>query len=55
MPLKPMHKRNGFDTRQAVWNAIRAKEVFSLRELRNETVMQLDSVREYGIGQEKAG
>ena len=55
MPLKPMHKRNGFDTRKAVWNAIRTKKVFSLRELRNETVMQLDSVREYVIGLEKAG
>ena len=24
MPLKPMNKRNGLDTRQAVWNAIEA-------------------------------
>lgn len=55
MPLKPMHKRNGLDTRQAVWNAIRAKEVFNIKDLRDETVMKIDSVREYVIGLEAAG
>lgn len=55
MPLKPMNKRNGIDTRQAVWDAIRAKEVFNIKDLREETTMKIDSVREYVIGLEKAG
>lgn len=55
MPLKPMNKRNGLDSRQAVWDAIRAKEVFNIKDLREETTMKTDSVREYVIGLEKAG
>ncbi len=55
MALKPMNKRNGYDTRQAVWNAIREKEIFNIRDLREETTMKPDSVRDYVIGLDKAG
>lgn len=55
MPLKPMNKRNGIDTRQTVWEAIRAKQTFNIKDLREETTMKADSVREYVIGLEKAG
>ncbi len=55
MPLKPMDRRNGFDSRQAVWNAIRAKEIFNIKDVREETTMTAKSVREYVIGLEKAG
>jgi len=55
MALKPMHKRTGLDSRQAIWEAIRAKEVFNIKDLRDETTMKDESVREYVIGLEKAG
>jgi len=55
MALKPMDKRNGFDSRQALWAAIRRMQTFTLRTLREETVLRLDSVREYVVGLEKAG
>jgi len=55
MALKPMDKRNGLDSRQALWEAIRKLEVFTLRELREETVLSLDTVREYVQGLETAG
>jgi len=55
MALKPVDKRNGLDSRQAVWEAIRAKEVFNLKDVREETTMKVESVREYVIGLEKAG
>lgn len=55
MPPKPMDKRNGFDSRQDVWAAIRRLRTFTVRQLREETVMRLDSVRDYVQGLEKAG
>lgn len=55
MPLKPVNKRTGIDSRQAVWEAIRAKQTFNIKDLREETTMKTDSVREYVIGLEKAG
>lgn len=56
MALKPMNKRNGFDTRQAVWDAIsKMRDGVTIRQLRDETTMKVDSVREYVIGLEKAG
>ncbi|MDD2467726.1 MAG: hypothetical protein PHI97_27415 [Desulfobulbus sp.] len=55
MSCKPMHKRTALGSRQAVWEAIRSKEVFTIKNLREETVMKADSVREYVIGLEAAG
>lgn len=55
MPCKPMHKRNGLDTRQAVWEAIRRLGTFTLRQLREETLLSMDSVREYVTGLHAAG
>ena len=55
MALKPMDKRTGIDSRQAVWAAIRAKELFNIKDIREETTLKTDSVREYVIGLEKAG
>ena len=54
MALKPVDKRNGLDSRQALWEAIRRLQRFTLRELRNETLLSMDSVREYVSGLEKA-
>ena len=55
MPLKPMNKRNGLDSRQAIWDAIRRLETFTTREVRNETLLTMDSVRDYLEGLEAAG
>ncbi len=55
MPLKPMDKRNGYDTRQAVWNAIREKKVFNIKDIRDETTLKPDSVRDYVVGLENGG
>jgi len=55
MPLKPMNKRNGYDSRQAIWDAIRAKEVFNIKEIHEETTLKICSVRDYVIGLEKGG
>jgi hypothetical protein len=55
MPPKPMDKRTLFDTRQAVWDAIRKLGDFSLKEVREETVLHLESVRDYLTGLEKGG
>ena len=55
MALKPMDKRNGYDTRQAVWDAIREKEVFNIKDIREETTLKACSVRDYVIGLEKGG
>lgn len=55
MPLKPMDKRNGLDTRQAVWDAIRRLGEFTIRQVREETVLRIESVRDYVMGLEAAG
>lgn len=52
---KPADKLNGYDTRDAVWAAIRRLRKFTVRELHQETTMKLDSVRDYCLGLEKAG
>ena len=56
MSCKPMNKRNGLDTRQAVWAAIlRLRTYFTARQIREETLLSMDSVREYVSGLEAAG
>ena len=55
MALKPVNKRNGLDSKQAVWDAIRRLMTFTIREVREETVLSLDYVREYCLGLAAAG
>ncbi|MDR2551413.1 MAG: hypothetical protein LBD10_14570 [Desulfobulbus sp.] len=55
MALKPMDKRNGRDSRQAVWEAIRQLREFTVRELRNKTLLTIESVRDYVLGLTAAG
>jgi hypothetical protein len=55
MGLKPMDKRNGYDTRQTVWEAIRAKRVFNIKDIRWETTLRPESVRDYVVGLENGG
>lgn len=50
MALKPVDKRNGLDSRQAVWAAIRWLRTFTVRELREETLLSIESVQEYVTG-----
>ncbi len=52
---KPADKLNGYDTREAVWQAIRRLKRFTIPELHMETTMTVDSVRDYCIGLSKAG
>lgn len=55
MALKPVDKRNGLDSRQAVWEVIRKVQTFTVRDLRDETLLKPESVREYVTGLEAAG
>lgn len=55
MALKPIDKRATVDTRQAVWEAIRTFGEFTVRQLREETTLNIETVREYVIGLENAG
>jgi len=50
MSCKPMHKRSNLESRQAVWDAIRRMGTFTVRELRDETLLGIDSVRDYVAG-----
>ena len=57
MPLKPMDQRNGLDSRQAIWEALRRLDGrwATTRELRDETLLTIDSVRDYLSGLAAAG
>lgn len=55
MALKPVNKRNGLDSKQAIWDAIRKLRTFTIRQVREETLLTLDYVREYCQGLAKAG
>jgi hypothetical protein len=55
MALKPVDKRNGLDSRQAAWEAMRRLQTFTVRELRDETLLTMDSVRDYLRGLDAAG
>ena len=52
---KPMDKLNGFDSREAMWKVIRAKKVFTVREIHLETTLEISSVRDYIRGLTNAG
>ena len=52
---KPMDKLNGYDSREAMWEAIRKKKEFTVRDLYLETTLKVDSVREYVTGLFNAG
>ena len=57
MPLKPMDQRNGLDSRQAIWEALRRLDGrwTTTRALRDETLLTIDSVRDYLTGLAAAG
>jgi len=55
MALKPADKRNGLDSRQVLWEIIRKMGTVTFRSLRNETVLSMDTVRDYVRSLEKAG
>lgn len=52
---KPMDKLNGFDTREAMWVLIRAKKIFTVREIYQETTLDASSVLDYVRGLTNAG
>jgi DNA-binding IclR family transcriptional regulator len=55
MARKPIHLGNALNSRQAVWEAIRRLEAFTAREVRDETLLGMDTVRDYLAGLEAAG
>lgn len=52
---KPVDKLNGFDTREAIWRVIRELKIFTVRDLQQQTTMDVASVRDYCVGLERAG
>ena len=52
---KPIDKRGSLESRQAVWDAIRRLQTFSIPEVRDETLLKTDAVREYITGLAAAG
>lgn len=46
MPLRPMDKRTGIDSRQAVWEAIRRLQSFTARQLQDQTRLKPWTVRD---------
>jgi hypothetical protein len=57
MSRKAMDRLNGFDSRQAIWDEIRrhGKDGFTVRELRDSTTLQTETVREFVTGLVNAG
>jgi hypothetical protein len=55
MTRKQVSQLNGFDSREAIWRAIRALKTFTIPQLRAETTMKVESVREYCQGLAAAG
>lgn len=55
MSQKPVHKRNPLETREAVWDAIRKLQTFTVRQVREETRLHLSTVRTYLNGLVAAG
>jgi hypothetical protein len=55
MSLKPIHKRRQLEGREAVWDIIRRLKTFTVRELRDETHLGIDTVRDYVTGLLNAG
>jgi hypothetical protein len=52
---KAMDKLNGYDSRQAMWDIIRKIRTFTVRELHQETTLEISTVRDYVKGLCKAG
>lgn len=52
---KPMDKLNGYDSREAMWAVIRSIKTFTVRELREETTLEISTVRDYVTGLCAAG
>lgn len=52
---KSIDKRGSLESRQAVWDAIRRLQTFSIPEVRDETLLKTDAVREYITGLAAAG
>ena len=52
---KPMDKLNGFDSREEMWKVIRVKKVFTVRDIHQETTLDISSVRDYIRGLTNAG
>ena len=52
---KPMDKLNGFDSREAIWSAIRKLPRFTVRDLQQETTLEISTVRDYVSGLTAAG
>lgn len=59
MARKPIHLGNALNGRQTVWEAIRrfsaGQQLFTAREVRDETLLGMDTVRDYLAGLEAAG
>lgn len=51
---KPMNKLNGYDSREAMWLVIRLLKVFTVRQIHQETTLDISSVRDYLTGLTKA-
>ena len=52
---KPMDKLNGFDSREAMWKIIRVCPPFTIRELQQQTTLEISTVRDYVNGLCAAG
>lgn len=55
MSQKPVNERSRLETRRAVWNALRAFGVFTVRDLWGETRASKGAIRDYLAGLEAAG
>lgn len=52
---KSMDKLNGYDSREAMWAVIRSIKTFTVRELQQETTLEISTVRDYVTGLCAAG
>jgi hypothetical protein len=52
---KPVHKRGSLESREAVWGIIRRMKTFTVPDLHKETLLGIDTIRDYVAGLHKAG
>ncbi len=52
---KTMDKLNGYDSREAMWKIIRSSTEFTIRELQQQTTLEISTVRDYVNGLCAAG
>jgi hypothetical protein len=52
---KPVDRLNGFDSREAIWTAIRARRSFTVKDVHLDTTLEETSVRDYIRGLTNAG